>query len=89
MTNTTKKRRRRGKDLLKCFHCNSDMGLLQEDLWWFLIETDEKILVCQKCIDEHNAKVLAGEPTRISLDYAPNGLIEYLAEQHGVETIPW
>jgi hypothetical protein len=65
------------------------MEICQEDLWWLLIETDDNILVCQKCLDGYNAKVQAGESPRISLDYAPNGLIEYLAEQHGIENIPW
>jgi hypothetical protein len=90
MMKCNRKRRRRGKDLLKCFHCGGNVdGCLQEDLWWLMIETDDKILICQKCIDEFNAKKLAGESPRLSLDYAPHGLIEYLATKHGVEEIPW
>jgi hypothetical protein len=64
-------------------------GYHQDDLWWLLIETEDKILVCDRCIDEHNAKVFAGEAPQLSLNYAPNGLIEYLAAEHGVEKIPW
>jgi len=66
------------------------MGIRQEDLWWLMIETDEQILVCQKCLDEHNAtRAVTGKSRRISLNFAPNGLIEYLATKHSVEQIPW
>lgn len=86
-----KKTRRRGKDLLKCFHCNGSMnGMSQADLWWLLIETDDKILICDQCLDEHYATLEStGKVPRLSIDFAPTGLIEFLAEQHGIDEIPW
>lgn len=90
MMNTTKKRQRRGKDVLKCFHCGGYMGVCQEDLWWLVIETDDKILLCDRCVDEYNATLAStGKVPRLSINYAPNGLIELLAMEHGVEEIPW
>lgn len=79
-----------GEDLLRCFGCNRSMdGRSQEELWYLLIEEDE-LLYCDACVAQHNAKVEAtGEAQKISIPYAPNGLVEYMAAKYGVEEIPW
>ena len=78
------------QDLLRCFGCNGSMdGRSQADLWCYLME-DEELLYCDKCVAQHNARVEAtGEAQRITIPYAPNGLVQFMAAKYGVEEIPW
>ena len=81
-----RKSRPSGKDVLKCFHCGGDLdGRSQADLWYLLVELDQ-ILYCDKCVDEHNRKVaVTGRAQRMTVPYAPNGLVEFMAYKWGEE----
>ena len=83
MTTAQKKTtRRRGKDVLKCFHCGHGMdGRSQADLWYFLIEGDQ-ILYCDRCTADHNARVAAtGKAQKMTVPFAPNGLVQFMAKR--------
>jgi hypothetical protein len=87
--NTTKKGRRRGKDLLRCFHCGRRLNMDQASAWFYLIELEE-ILYCDGCVREHNEAIArTGLPQPMTLHYAPSGLLEFMAAKYGAEKIPF
>ena len=73
----TKRKKGRTREILRCFHCGGDMdGRSQEVLRHFLGHYG-LLLICDKCVDEHNEKVEAtGEDQEITTPFASDEMLE-------------
>jgi len=79
---TKKKMKTQRQDVLKCFRCGHGMdGRSQAELWEYLVE-DDQILYCDRCTADHSARVAStGEAQKMTVAFAPNGLVQFMAKR--------
>lgn len=76
----TRKKKRKTRETLRCFHCGGDMDGRRQEVLWDLLLQEGRLLFCDRCVDEHNEKVEAtGEDQVITTPFASDDLVAYAA----------
>jgi hypothetical protein len=76
----TRKKKRKARETLRCFHCGGDMDGRSQEVLWDLLLREGRLLFCDRCVDEHNEKVEAtGEDQVLTTPFASDDLVLFAA----------